>query len=124
MGISLLKVHCGAHRYELVVKRAFKKNVPNNALFESSVNRFATFYNVVNHKVMMILLSMMPLLFLRRFSCIFKEMGTPCHDGRRIGHKETLEAFETFSSQVGDQQFTCSTSKLLKLVHINATLKK
>ena len=49
LGRKLYKTHCGAHRFELVVKNGFKK-VPNYDLFESDVNAFANYYGHQNHK--------------------------------------------------------------------------
>ena len=78
-----------------MVKRAFKQHVPNNGHFESCINRFATFYNVVNHKVTSALLSLVAILILRRI-LLLKEMVSFGTIGRRNGDQEALEAVKTF----------------------------
>ena len=86
----------GAHRYELVVKRAFKAHVPNNAYFETCINRFATFYNVVNHKVIMILMSLIPLMILRRFF-LSKKWSHLVEMEEEQGLKKHLKLLKLFS---------------------------
>ena len=46
----MYRTWCGAHKIELVSKKAFKQSVPQWDSFEYDVNSFATFYNNQNHK--------------------------------------------------------------------------
>ena len=70
---TTFKSHCGAHKNDLTIKNSFKAAVPNNNHFESVINKFATFYNIQNHKVHRVFI--FTSTFTQNFKVLLLEMG-------------------------------------------------